>query len=150
MTSLLTFIRSVTNVVPSSMALLLRIISDSSVLAEVQQEVAKAIMSSSQVTFEMKQLEQQPLLMSLYAETLRYGVQIHIPRDIPHQSLNIGGQTIPSKSILFVNTWLAHTDSAIWNTKDGAYPVDEFWPRRFIVDPKDPSSGPCKNQGGNI
>ncbi|KAL8915923.1 MAG: hypothetical protein Q9172_006566 [Xanthocarpia lactea] len=137
---------AVTNVTPSSMALLIHTISDASVLAEVRQEIARATESSSPPKFRLRQLEQQPLLLSLYAETLRHGVQIHIPRDIPHKPFNIGDRTIPSDQILFVNTWLAHTDQAVWNTKDGAYPLEEFWARRFLINPKDPSSGPCKNR----
>ncbi|KAI4263238.1 MAG: hypothetical protein L6R42_001605 [Xanthoria sp. 1 TBL-2021] len=129
------------------MALLLHAISDSTLLAEVQQEVAIVTEANSQPATWVKEIEQQPLLLSMYAETLRHGVQIHIPRDIPHQSLTIGNRTIPRDQILFVNTWLAHTDQAVWNTKDGIHPTNEFWARRFIIDPKDPSSGPCKKQG---
>ena len=128
------------------MALLLHTMGDSSVFLEVQQEVARATESRSQLRFRMKQLEQQPLLLSLYAETLRHGVQIHIPRHVPHQALNIGDRAIPSDKVLIFNTWLAHTDKAVWNTQNGTYPVEEFWARRFIIDPKDPSSGPSKNQ----
>ena len=126
------------------MALLLHAISDSTLLAELQQEVATVTDVSSQPGVWVKEIEQQPLLQSMYAETLRHGVQIHIPRDLPHQSLTIGNRTIPRDQILFVNTWLAHTDKAVWNTKDGAFPTEEFWARRFIIDPKDSTSGPCK------
>ena len=138
--------RSVTNVVPSSMALLLHTIGDPSLFLEVQQEVARATDSASNLIFRLKQLEQQPLLLSLYAETLRFGVQIHIPRHTPHQALNIGDQTIPSNKVLIFNTWLAHTDKAVWNTKHGTHPVDKFWARRFLIDPKDADSGPTKNR----
>ena len=144
--STLTFHRTVTNVIPSAMALLIHTISNASILEEVRQEVARTSESKSQSGFKMKELEQQPLLLSLYAETLRYGVQIYIPRHIPHQALDIGDRTIPSNKVFIFNTWLAHTDKAIWNTKNGTYPTEEFWARRFIIDPKDPSSGPCRSQ----
>lgn len=77
---------------------------------------------------------------------MRHGVQIHIPRHVPHQALNIGDRTIPSDKLFIFNTWLAHTDTTVWNTKNGTHPVEEFWARRFLIDPEDPSSGPCKNQ----
>ena len=128
------------------MALLLHTISDPSVFTEVQQEVVGTIEPGPQLRFRLSQLEQQPLLLSLYAETLRLGVQINIPRHIPHQALKIGDRTIPSDNVFIFNTWLAHTDKAVWNTRNGSYPLEEFWARRFIIDPKDPSSGPCKNQ----
>ena len=143
---MLTGRRSVTNVVPSSMALLLHTIGDSSVFLEVQQEVARATDSASDLTFRLKQLGQQPLLLSLYAETLRFGVQIHIPRHTPHQALNIGHRTIPSNEVLIFNTWLAHTDKAVWNTRHGTHPVEQFWARRFLIDPKDADSGPIKSR----
>ncbi|KAI9706642.1 MAG: hypothetical protein M1836_003651 [Candelina mexicana] len=137
---------TVTNVVPSAMALLIHTLGDPSVFLEVQQAVARATESRSQLRFDMKKLEQEPLLLSLYAETLRYGVQIYIPRHSPHQAVTIGDRTIPSDKVLIFNTWLAHTDKAVWNTKSGTYPVEKFWARRFIIDPKDPSSGPCQDQ----
>lgn len=42
------------------------------------------------------------------------------------------------------NTWLAHTDEQVWNTKGGLWPLDRFWPQRFLVYPGDPTSGPTK------
>ncbi|KAL8671173.1 MAG: hypothetical protein Q9168_004326 [Polycauliona sp. 1 TL-2023] len=137
---------TVTNVVPSAMALLIHTKGDRSVFEEVQREIASSIESVSQPRFTLKKLEQQTLLQSLYAETLRFGVQIHIPRHVPHQPLKIGDRFIPSNNLLIFNTWLAHTDKAIWNTKNGAHPLDKFWARRFILDSKDASSGPCKKQ----
>ena len=138
--------RTATIVVPSAIALLIHTKGDRSVFEEVQREVASSIESVSQPRFTLKKLEQQTLLQSLYAETLRFGVQIHIPRHVPHQPLKIGDQTIPSNNLLIFNTWLAHTDKAIWNTKNGTHPLDKFWARRFVLDPKDASSGPCKKQ----
>jgi len=96
----------------------------------------------------MGKLEQQHLLLSMYAETLRFGVQIHIPRFSPHKDLNIGNLRVPRGEMILVNTWLAHMDEGVWNTKGGAQPLDKFWPQRFLVDPKDPSSGPTKRKYG--
>ena len=130
------------------MALLSYAAADASLLAALREEVATAIEPGSTFSLSMKKLEECPLLLSMYAETLRLGVQIHIPRHTPHQSLDVGHCTIPNGRLLFVNTWLAHTDRAVWNTKDGAFPLDRFWARRFLVDVKDPFSGPCKIQHG--
>ena len=92
----------------------------------------------------VKDLESIPLLLSMYAETLRFGVQIHIPRSAPFRTLTIGGIDIPNNKLMMANTWLAHTDEQVWNTKDGKHPLDHFWPERFLIDPSDPTSGPTK------
>lgn len=82
----------------------------------------------------------------MYAETLRFGVQIHIPRSAPYHRLTIGGVEIPENKLIMANTWMAHTDERVWNTKDGTQPLDRFWAERFLVDPSDPTSGPTKKQ----
>lgn len=127
------------------MALLSHVISNSTALAEVRQEVSRAMEPRSQPKFDMRNLERQPLLLSMYAETLRLGVQIHVPRTT-HQPFHVGSFTVPSKKMLFVNTWLAHNDETVWNTKDGSFPLNVFWARRFLIDSKDPSSGPRRVQ----
>lgn len=82
----------------------------------------------------------------MYAETLRFGVQIHIPRNAPHHELEVGGVRIQKNKLVMANTWLAHMDEAVWNTKGGEMPLDEFCAERFLVDPEDPSSGPSKER----
>lgn len=93
-----------------------------------------------------KDLESIPLLSSMYAETLRFGVQIHIPRNAPHHELEVGGVRIQKNKLVMANTWLAHMDEAVWNTKGGEMPLDEFCAKRFLVDPEDPSSGPSQER----
>lgn len=93
-----------------------------------------------------KSLESISLLASMYAETLRFGVQIHVPRSAPYHELNVGGVTIPRDKMVMVNTWLAHTDENIWNTKQGKHPLDHFWAERFLVDPNDATSGPTRQE----
>ncbi len=44
------------------------------------------------------------------------------------------------------NTWLAHMDEVVWNTKGGERPLDQFWAERFLVDPRDKSSGPTRKR----
>jgi hypothetical protein len=46
-----------------------------------------------------------------------------------------------------VNTYASHMDSDFWNTREGKFPVEKFWAERFVIDPKDPTSGPVR---GNI
>lgn len=131
---------SVTNVVPSTTSLMLQICNSPSLLSTLQSRLSKA---SRPLSF--KELESIPLLNSLYAETLRYGVQIHIPRTAPHRPIRLGGITIPEDKLIIANTWLSHTDEDVWNTKGGKHPLNEFWAERFLVDPNDETSGPVKH-----
>lgn len=124
---------------------------DPSVLEEIRASVHDAIEpepepGTTHLKFDIKALEKIPLLLSLYAETLRFGVQIHIPRCSPHEDLHVGGKAIPQDKLVLVNTWVAHTDEEVWNTRDGEFPLDRFWARRFLVDPDDDRSGPVKRQ----
>lgn len=135
-----------TNVVPSSLTLALHIFRDESLLSTIRQSLAEAIEPGARIQFELKMLEKQPLLLSMYAETLRFGVQIHVPRCSPHQDLTIGKIRIPGNKLILMSTWLAHTDEEVWNTKGGNFPLGTFWARRFLIDPKDPLSGPTKTK----
>lgn len=127
---------TVTNVVPSSMTLALHAFGDQELLAEIK----KRILNRPKVDYKL--LEKDPLLLSMYAETLRFGVQIHIPRCSPHRPLTVGNSFIPRNKLILVDTWLAHTDESSWNTRDLRFPLENFWPQRFLVDPKDTQSGP--------
>lgn len=144
---MLTIQRAVTNVVPSSMTLALHVFRDSSLLSVIRQCVAESTEPENKMKIDLKTLEKQPHLLSAYAETLRFGVQIHITRSAPHRNLHIGKFSIPKNKLLLINTWLAHTDESVWNTKQGIFPPDQFWAQRFIVDPRDPTSGPLKKNG---
>ncbi|GCB28270.1 cholesterol 7-alpha-monooxygenase [Aspergillus awamori] len=136
---------SITNVVPSTMTLCTHVYSDSSLVAELRSSLQDSTQpESGALHYNMDKISKKPLLLSLYAETLRYGVQIHIPRCSPQQPLEIGKGVIQPDKLILINTALAHTDEEVWNTRDGQYPLDTFWGRRFLVDPLDPQSGPLK------
>lgn len=124
------------------MTLALQAFGDQQLLAEIKKRNFQTIKN------DYKLLEKDPLILSMYAETLRFGVQIHIPRCSPHRPLTVGNSIIPSNKLILVNTWLAHTDESAWNTRDMRFPLDNFWARRFLVDPKDAQSGPAKPFNG--
>lgn len=136
--------RSITNVVPSSMCMAIHIFQSQSLICSVRDSILRI---SHQPT--IKDLESVPLLVSTYAETLRFGVQIHVPRSAPYHDLDINGVTIPRKSLIIVNTHLAHRDDRVWDTQGGKRPLDKFCADRFLVDPLDPSSGPARQKGLN-
>lgn len=136
---------SVTNVVPSSATLVLQILRSERLLTSLRSSLLRLPKSYQDgptgahlKSFEIKDLESVPLLSSMYAETLRFGVRIHIPRTAPHHDLHIGSGSspldpVPKGAFMVANTWLAHTDEAVWGTKNGKRPLDEFWAERFLV-----------------
>lgn len=139
---------SVTNVVPSSAALILQIFRSERLLSSLRDSLFSLPNfqqgdTDTDAGFQApstKDLESIPLLLSMYAETLRFGVRIHIPRTAPYHELRIGSGSlvapVPKGALMIVNTWLAHTDE-VWDNKNGQRPLDEFWAERFLI-----SSGP--------
>ncbi|KAF2846617.1 cytochrome P450 [Plenodomus tracheiphilus IPT5] len=135
---------SVTNVVPSTLIMAVQAICDPCLLQELRAAMDERCFDQT-TTISHEELTKIPILASLYAETLRFGVQIHIPRDAPHHTVQIGKSILPKNSFIMMNTWLAHSDAEAWNTQSGRRPLDQFWPHRFLVYADDPCSGPCKN-----
>jgi hypothetical protein len=119
------------------------LLNDQELLGEARESIRSA--GPSQKRLNLLKIETIPTLQSLYAEALRFGVQIHIPRSAPHHSISIDGYKIPENKMIIVNTWLAHTKDPVWNTQHGKHPTNQFWARRFLVDPRDSFTGPCKN-----
>lgn len=120
---------------------------DTPVLNDIRASVGNSIEPGTKtLKFDIKSLEKNPFLLAMYAETLRFGVQIHVPRCAAHQSLHINNKLIPQGKLVLVNTSVAHMDEDVWNTRDGEFPLDTFWARRFLVDPKDEHSGPVRGR----
>lgn len=128
------------------MTLALHVFRDASILSTIRQSLADTIEPEARLKFDLKRLEKQPLLLSMYAETLRFGVQIHVPRSAPHRDFSIGNMLIPRNTLVLISTWLAHTDETVWNTKESTFPLSSFWAQRFLINPEDPSSGPTKKK----
>lgn len=68
-------------------------------------------------------------------------------RRFVHNSVELEGVTIPKDKICLVSSHPAHAHASAWNTADGKYPVDVFWPYRFIV--KSSSTDPIHAQLSN-
>jgi hypothetical protein len=87
-------------------------------------------------------LTKEPLLSSVYAETLRFYVKTFFMVSSPHVEVNLGRWTLSKGCIGLMNAGVSHMDDTFWNSRNGEYPVTSFWADRFIIDPKDPQSGP--------
>lgn len=83
--------------------------------------------------FEVDSLLRQPLLQSVYGETLRLYVRVFITRCPERSDLRISNWLFPKNKVILVSSDPAHLDSTVWNTADGLYPLTAFWPKRFLV-----------------
>ncbi|MCJ1394726.1 hypothetical protein MMC18_007606, partial [Xylographa bjoerkii] len=96
----------------------------------------------------------KPLLQSAYAETLRLYTSLFALRSAAHEDFKLGDWLIPEGKLMAVDSRVAHMDKTIWNTggatadDEGPYPLDHFWPERFLEFADDPTSGPlrCRTQ----
>lgn len=123
----------------------MHVLRDAALCSSLRKDLIDSVEPGHRLRFDLKKLEKHPLLLSMYAETLRFGVEIHVPRAAPPQNLSIGKMLIPQAKLAVVNSWLAPNDEKEWNTRNNTFPLSGFWAQRFLVDPMDPSSGPVRS-----
>ncbi|RDW87075.1 cytochrome P450 [Aspergillus mulundensis] len=140
---------AVTNVVPNAMLAILHISSDAGLLDRVRASLRDTVRSSATCAFtvDMDRLLRDDLLQSIYAETLRLHVQSYVTRCSPHEPVALGRWWLPQNEVATVSSYASQMSEMVWNTRDGAHPVTEFWADRFLIHPGDPSSGPLRAQG---
>lgn len=126
------------NSIPASFWMLAEVIRDSQLLTKVRSAIAKYRIDSPHDTleFDWRSLCSEPLLQSVYAETLRLHVAIYILRSSDRTEVDIGGWRIPRKGPMLVSGYNAQMNPEDWTPKDTphARPVNEFWPERFLQD----------------
>lgn len=138
---------SVTNIVPSSVTAVANVFNDTELLTELRESLEP--ISKSESGLQLQSLDKLPLLQSIYAEALRFGVQIYIPRCAPYHTTKIGMFTVPRDKLILANTYLAHNDDDVWNSQEGKHPLRSFWGKRFLIDPENSLRGPCKSGDAN-
>ncbi|KAB2569107.1 5-beta-cholestane-3-alpha,7-alpha-diol 12-alpha-hydroxylase [Lasiodiplodia theobromae] len=117
-------------------------------LRRVRAEVAACASDASSVGFDVDRLVEQPLLQSIFAETLRLHVHIYNSRRTGHAAVPLGDWSIPPDSVILLSSSPAHMDPNAWNAgRHGEHPLDSFWADRFLIYPGDPFSGPKKKEG---
>ena len=86
--------------------------------------------------FETDKLCNQPLLQSVYAETLRLYSAIFTLRSAQYGDFAAGGWIYTQNSSIVLSSYSAHMDKEAWHTGHGAsHPVEEFWAERFLIYP---------------
>ena len=118
--------------------MLAEIIRDSQLVIRIRRTVAKHRIESPHGTldFDWASLCSEPLLQSVYAETLRLHVAIFILRSSDRKDVDIGGYQIPRSAAILVSGYHAQMAADDWVTKDDpdVKPVSEFWAERFLQD----------------
>lgn len=135
------------NAIISAIWFLIETLREPSVHAEISDEIEAARLptstsADSTVRFDATTLCAQPLLQSIYAETLRLRVALLINRTGQLSDVRLGPWRFPRNSPIAVSTLAAAQNPRVWNDADGKHPVDTFWAHRFVIDPSDPRSGP--------
>lgn len=127
---------------PTTTCAVFHVFKDPKLLARVR-KVAEELSAQSPVAEpDINTVAADPLLSSVYAETLRLYVKVHAAFMAPHEDVNLGKWLLPKGGIALTSSEPAHMDTTLWNTKNGEHPVHSFWADRFLVDPSDPTSGP--------
>ena len=127
--------------------MVLEVVQRPGLLDRVRAEIAPHmgdLSSDGQSQIDIDRLCQEPLVQSIYAEVLRAHNGTVIARVPQIPNFSIAGWLFPKDDPIIVSSYDTARVPSIWNqgTQDEPHPVDEFWPERFIVDPKDPASGP--------
>lgn len=97
----------------------------------------------------MQDMIKEPLLQSIYMETLRVYVKSYFLTTSPLADINVGRWHVPKDKMILVNSGISHMDENFWNTKGGLWPVGTFWADRFITYPDQDDSGPMLREVAN-
>lgn len=144
------------NSVPAAIWFLIETLRDDCLKKEVCQRISSAYLipkvsekhESQQPAFDTEKLCNDPLLQSVYAETLRLRVAALIVREAAHRDFSFCGWHIKKGEVLTVSSHTEAMNGDVWGVgKDpSSHSVDKFWSHRFLVNSADPHSGPLLNQ----
>lgn len=132
--------------------MIFHIVQDRSLSYRLRQELQIGTNRSSQLS--LRQLQQAPLLNSVYREVLRLHIAGTVGRKAPDHSFYFrNGTKIQPNIPIMSASWLGGLDESFWNTGSTIngvkqHPVESFWAERFLKYPDDPTSGPIKPLSG--
>jgi cytochrome P450 len=145
------------NSAPAASWFLFEILQDPELMSQIKTQLSAAKTEATKavkeeqvqpIAIDAASLLADPLLQSVYAETLRLRVAVLVVREAARSDFSFCGWNIKKNEVLTVSTRTEAMDENIWSTGTAREPrpLQEFWARRFIVDPADQSSGPLKTQ----
>ena len=149
-----------TNTIPSVTWFVYEICRNPSLMARVREEInACRIVTDSfpeseqeqDRSFDINALSNQPLLQSIYAETLRLRVALIITRT-PEQDFRIGEWLFPSSTTIALSSRTGAMNPNVWNagTPEDPHPLDTFWADRFLKYENEPTSGPLRRDTSTV
>lgn len=124
------------NSIPCAFWMVAEVLQDPALLSRVRTTVNSYREHSVErkLAFNYAKLFSDPLLQSIYAETLRLHVGVFIMRSPAFADLDLGGWRIPKDAVMAVSSYDAQMDPKTWCSKDPfARPVDQFWAERFLA-----------------
>ena len=133
---------------------------DTKLAARAKREVDDCLLpnKSKEKLFDIAQLCRQPLLQSVFAETLRLRTALFLVRGSDHNDLLLGSFRLDRGEMIAIDTGTAHLDSHFWAgpRKDNVHHPGQFWAERFLIDSSRSNehewriSGPEKCQTSNF
>ena len=115
------------------------------VRSELDEHLGPHTTNNNNNGIDLQKLLKIPLLLSIYAETLRLYIKTYVIVSSQTTDVDLGRWRLPRGTMGLLNSTISHRDAEFWNTNgpDGTHhPVDTFWADRFLVDPRDAFSGP--------
>ncbi|KAF4342255.1 Nacht and ankyrin domain protein [Fusarium beomiforme] len=142
------------NTVPAAVWMVLHIILDDQLLDRVRSRILFACQQQlPNGRPHMRALMVDPLIKSIYHETLRLRVASTVGRTATNDKVCLaGGWRIRKGVPIMFAGWLAGLDEWFWNTGQqfpegqSQHPLESFWAERFLTYPGDPGSGPTKTK----
>lgn len=125
---------------PSTFWTFWEILRDPQLFSRVHAEVNECVLdssTSSNVDFDLMKLCNQPLLQSVYAETLRLRTAVYIIRKPEFQDVQIGKYTVLKDKMIVISSHMAHMDKRNFSTgTQESHPIERFWADRFLTYPR--------------
>ncbi|KAI1212616.1 cytochrome P450 [Annulohypoxylon truncatum] len=124
-----------TNAIISSFWITLEAFRDPTLLQAIREEVRACVQTDpdSQIPFDVAKLLKQPLLQAVFAENLRLRVHGFLIRYPELGDIHINNWTIRRNHWCIASSTPASMDPNFWCAgENSAYPVDRFWPGRFL------------------
>ena len=117
--------------------MLAEVLRDKALLSRVRSIIDSYRIDSglSQIGLDYARLCTDPLLQSIYAETLRLHTSCFIMRGPIRTDFALKGQHIPKDAVMLISSYNAQTDPRGWctNEKQPDHPINHFWAERFLV-----------------
>ncbi|KAM0293728.1 hypothetical protein ACHAPM_011514 [Fusarium culmorum] len=134
------FFITMATTIPAAVWMIMHILLDERVLQRVRLQINLAFQSAGAGERpDIKKLVKDPLLNSIYYETLRLRVTSTVGRVSMDDELNVaGGWNVKAGVPIICTGYLAGLDESFWNTGQNLsadqppHPLEDFWAERFL------------------